>query len=209
MTDLDRPVLRTGSGAHLRWRTTARGGGWRWMSTASRAARPTTSGRPPPPGDSPRRQADDLATSQAPPLGWPTLEAGAAYTWCCMLAHLASMSVRCLEAKPLARQDQAHGAMHGEGSGAGSVARHCKENSSCRRTSFTGSHAVPSDEDEEASGDALWDDEQAAKARSCSKISKPDWGALCLHVSKTVVSPHLARGLSSRNHAGHFVTLLA
>ena len=118
------------------------------------------------------------------------------------------MSIGCLE-DPLVWQDQAHGAMHEERSGAGSVARHCKENSSCRRTSFTGSHAVPSDEDEEASGDALWDDEQAAKVRSCSKISKPDCDALCLHVSKTVVSPHLARGPSSRNHACHFVILLA
>ena len=67
---------------------------------------------------------------------------------------------------------------------------------------------MPSDEDEEASGDALWDDEQAAKVRSCSKISKPVWDALCLHVSGISVSPDLARGPSAWFQALTFCNIL-
>ena len=66
---------------------------------------------------------------------------------------------------------------------------------------------MPSDEDEEASGDALWDDEQAAKVRSSSKISKPDWDALCLHASGISVSLDLARGPSAWNQALTFCTI--
>ena len=62
---------------------------------------------------------------------------------------------------------------------------------------------MPSDEDEEASGDALWDDEQAAKVRSSSHIFGPDWNAQCLHVFVMFVGPYLARDPSTYDQACH------